>query len=62
MVMNPWRPIKISRLAWFCHHAPAALRWQIEVKPGGHKLQITTPNGLLDLKIFGGVMVRKQEK
>ena len=60
--MNAWRPITIARLGWFCHHAPEKLRWRMEKKPGEQKLQLVTPHGLLDLKIYGGCMVRKQEK
>lgn len=60
--MNPWRHIKVTTLSWFCHQAPARLRWKLQIKPGGNKLEIVTPHGRLDFKLTGGAWIRKQDK
>lgn len=60
--MAEWRHIKINRLAWFCNQAPERLRWRMQIRPGGNKLEVVLPRGhKLDFKINGGCWVKKQE-
>jgi hypothetical protein len=55
-----WVRIDIKKLAWFCHEAPASVRWSLERKPGTRRLQVKTKNGRLDFKLSGGCWLRKQ--
>ena len=60
--MDCWRKISIQRLAWFCHQAPPAVRWQIRLRPGMNRLEIVMASGRrLDFKLQGGCWIKKQD-
>jgi len=59
--MAGWTHIRLNRIYWFCHQAPERLRWRIVTPPGTNKLLIVMPHGVLDLKILGGMWVKKQK-